>query len=88
MNMKLLNSQHYLLHCHTLMLAQQPDATVTRGIINLQLQSLMEKKDANVDASDAGAQRPIFLKTTSISPFAGLIQNTYTEIIPYLQLIN
>ena len=55
------------------MLAQQPDATVTErksqpptAVTN------GEKNDAKVDTSDAGAQRPIFLKTTSISPFAGL----------------
>ena len=60
----------------TLMFAQKPvtrDATITDR--NNQPPSAVtseEKSKTNVDASDAGAQRPIFLKTTNVSPFAGL----------------
>jgi len=73
MNINLLKFAALLSTLPTLMFAQQPDATVTER--NNQPPTAItsgENKDANVDASDAGAQRPIFLKTTSISPFAGL----------------
>jgi hypothetical protein len=73
MNINLLKFAALLSTLPTLMFAQQPDATVTER--NNQPPTAItsgENKDANVDTSDAGAQRPIFLKTTSISPFAGL----------------
>ena len=60
----------------TLMFAQQPgtpDATVTeRGTQPPTVVTDEGSEKANVDASDAGAQRPIFLKTQKISPFAGI----------------
>ncbi len=62
-----------LLSVMPLFLAAQPDATVTER--NNQPPSSVttgENNIANVDSSDAGAQRPIFLKTTNVSPFAGL----------------
>jgi hypothetical protein len=73
MNMKLLKFAALFSTLPTLMFGQQPDATVTER--NNQPPTAVtsgEKNNANVDASDAGAQRPIFLKTTNISPFAGL----------------
>ena len=54
------------------LLSAQPDATVTER--NNQPPSSVTSGDnnnANVDASDAGAQRPIFLKTSKVNPFAG-----------------
>ena len=60
----------------TLLFAQQPgtlDATVTeRGTQPPAVVTDEGSEKANVDASDAGAQRPIFLKTQKISPFAGI----------------
>jgi hypothetical protein len=60
----------------TIMFGQQPgkpDATVTDRSNQPPAAVTTEGSEtANVDASDAGAQRPIFLKTQNITPFAGL----------------
>jgi len=60
----------------TLLFAQQsakPDATLTeRGNQPPSAVTAEGTDKTNVDTSDAGAQRPIFLKTENISAFAGL----------------
>ena len=45
----------------------QPPSSVTSG----------EGSETNVDASDAGSQRPIFLKTENISAFGGFDSKIY-----------
>ena len=58
----------------TLMFAQTgPDATtIERNNQPPAAVSNADTNNANVDASDAGAQRPIFLKTDNISAFVAV----------------
>ena len=53
--------------------SNQPPSSVTSG----------GGKSANVDASDAGAQRPIFLKTENISTFGGFSSKIYYDDNPF-----
>ena len=53
--------------------SNQPPSSVTSGGDN----------SANVDASDAGAQRPIFLKTENISTFGGFSSKIYYDDNPF-----
>jgi hypothetical protein len=56
----------------TLLCAQQRDATITeRPIAPPSSVTLPNGDNTNVDATDAGAQRPIFMKTENISVFGG-----------------
>ena len=52
--------------------SNQPPSSVTSG----------NSSSANVDASDTGAQRPIFLKTENITAFAGLDSKIYYDDNP------
>jgi hypothetical protein len=56
----------------TLERSNQPPSSVTSG----------NGSSANVDASDTGAQRPIFLKTENITAFAGLDSKIYYDDNP------
>ena len=51
----------------------QPPSSVTSG----------EGSETNVDASDAGSQRPIFLKTEHISAFGGFDSKIYYDDNPF-----
>lgn len=53
--------------------SNQPPSSVTSG----------NGSSANVDASDTGAQRPIFLKTEKISAFGGISSRIYYDDNPF-----
>ena len=73
MNVKYILSAALFATLPSLMHAQTgPDATtIERNNQPPAAVSNADTNDANIDASDAGAQRPIFLKTENISAFAG-----------------
>jgi hypothetical protein len=57
----------------TLERSNQPPSSVTSG----------NGSSANVDASDTGAQRPIFLKTEKITAFGGISSRIYYDDNPF-----
>lgn len=72
MNIKSIKCLAIIAVSPTLLCAQQRDATVTERPTAPPSSITSPNSDsANVDSSDAGAQRPIFMKTENISVFGG-----------------
>lgn len=63
--------------------AQVDPTTVDRNNLPPSSVTSNTESNANVDASDAGAQRPIFLKTENISAFGGINSRIYYDDNPF-----
>jgi hypothetical protein len=82
MKTKINNLVALLVAAPSILFAQVDSTTIERNNQPPSAVTSTDGNNANVDASDAGAQRPIFLKTENISAFGGVDSKIYYDDNP------